>query len=505
MGQALNCMEEHAIPEDTSELTKEEMLRKANSKKKEINSEPAEMRKKVLVSGCFDLLHAGHVEFFQRAAEYGNLYVFLGTDENVWDLKQHRTMYSNEERLFMVQNISCVHQASMSQGTGVYDFEEDMKMLQPDIYICNEDASKLEGRYELCESLGIEIVVLPRDPAEGIKERSSTSMKAILRDMVKQEDANNHTKDMSEFHEVIPWRFCFAGGWMDLKWCNELFHGPVVTINFKHHPGICEDQCGLATSSRKHWKTLWNGKVPDYLEAGIAAKYLYGAENFGHFGKYVGTMPEWEKTSYSAGSQDHVGLCFPGICKLNYTGAHWPSSMINLSDPSDPEQKAIFEWLESVLWIIRVPFESRPGDFNSQRINKLTDLTIPIEERQNMVQNLSEASELAWEGITTMDSDKLGKGLSGTMKAWGDALPYTVDPFLGFDEEKSEQLEEFWTQYDAPHTKGCLFSGAGGGYLMIISEKPIDGAIKININTDHYFKPFVSDNLKSEAHPVPFA
>ena len=53
--------------------------------------------KRVLVSGCFDLLHSGHVEFFQQAATYGDLYVRLGTDANIRALKDHATMYSDAE------------------------------------------------------------------------------------------------------------------------------------------------------------------------------------------------------------------------------------------------------------------------------------------------------------------------------------------------------------------------------------------------------------------------
>ncbi len=42
----------------------------------------------VLISGCFDMLHAGHVEFFQGAAALGDqLYVALGSDQTVYDLK----------------------------------------------------------------------------------------------------------------------------------------------------------------------------------------------------------------------------------------------------------------------------------------------------------------------------------------------------------------------------------------------------------------------------------
>jgi hypothetical protein len=36
-------------------------------------------------------------------------------------------------------------------------------------------------------------------------------------------------------------------------------------------------------------------------------------------------------------------------------------------------------------------------------------------------------------------------------------------------------------QYDIPHTKGCLFSGAGGGFLMVISDTPVEGGFKIEV------------------------
>ena len=39
-----------------------------------------QMAKKVFVSGCYDLLHSGHVEFFQQASRYGDLYVGIGSD-----------------------------------------------------------------------------------------------------------------------------------------------------------------------------------------------------------------------------------------------------------------------------------------------------------------------------------------------------------------------------------------------------------------------------------------
>lgn len=145
----------------------------------ESNDEPS---KRVLVSGCFDLLHSGHVEFFREASQYGQLFVRLGTDKNIQELKHHRPMYSESERLFMVQSIKYVYDANLSAGHGEFDFMEDMKLVKPDIYFVNDDGSNLDKRRQICRDLGINMIIKPRLPHKNLEERSSTAMKKRLRE-----------------------------------------------------------------------------------------------------------------------------------------------------------------------------------------------------------------------------------------------------------------------------------------------------------------------------------
>ena len=58
------------------------------------------MAKKVFVSGCYDMLHSGHVAFFEEAAGYGDLYVGIGSDKTINDLKARKTINSDAERLY---------------------------------------------------------------------------------------------------------------------------------------------------------------------------------------------------------------------------------------------------------------------------------------------------------------------------------------------------------------------------------------------------------------------
>ena len=67
------------------------------------------MPPKVFVSGCFDVLHSGHIRFFEEASQYGDLYVSIGSDETIKKLKNRETLYNEDERLYMVSSIKYVH------------------------------------------------------------------------------------------------------------------------------------------------------------------------------------------------------------------------------------------------------------------------------------------------------------------------------------------------------------------------------------------------------------
>ena len=77
------------------------------------------MSKKVFVSGCFDMLHSGHVAFFKEAATYGDLYVGIGSDSTIAELKGRQTINSEQERLYMINSIKYVKEVFVNNGSGV--------------------------------------------------------------------------------------------------------------------------------------------------------------------------------------------------------------------------------------------------------------------------------------------------------------------------------------------------------------------------------------------------
>jgi len=136
-------------------------------------------RKKVIVTGCYDWLHSGHVRFFEETSALGDLYVAVGNDKNVAFLKgEGHPMFGQDERRYMVASIRYVTQALITSGMGWMDAAPDIERIRPDIYAVNEDGDKPEKR-QFCVEHGLEYAVLKRTPAEGLARRSSTDLRGF--------------------------------------------------------------------------------------------------------------------------------------------------------------------------------------------------------------------------------------------------------------------------------------------------------------------------------------
>jgi len=186
----------------------------------------------VFVSGCFDLLHSGHVRFLQQAAQYGNLHVSIGSDESIRQLKLREPICSQQERLFMIQSLQCVNTASISHEVGTFDYVNDLKLILPDMFVVNEDGDHPKKR-ELCEQLEIEYIVLLREPFPGLPSRSTTALSAS---------------------QGIPYRIDIAGGWLDQPFVSQLSPGSMVVASVIPNNEY-EHRSGMATSTR------WNAPV----------------------------------------------------------------------------------------------------------------------------------------------------------------------------------------------------------------------------------------------------
>jgi cytidyltransferase-like protein len=135
--------------------------------------------KKVVVTGCYDWFHSGHIRFFEEVSGLGDLYVVAGNDANVRSLKgEGHPLRPQAERRYMVQSIRYVKQALISTGQGWMDAEPEIAVIKPDMYAVNEDGDKPEKR-EFCQTHGIQYVVLKRTPKEGLPRRQSTDLRGF--------------------------------------------------------------------------------------------------------------------------------------------------------------------------------------------------------------------------------------------------------------------------------------------------------------------------------------
>jgi cytidyltransferase-like protein len=374
-------------------------------------------RKKVMVSGCYDLLHAGHIAFFKTAASYGELHVFVGQDENVRSLKGKAPYFSQEERKYMVEAVKYVEKAYIASGTGMLDFEPDMKVLKPDIFVVNTDGYTPEKKI-LCEKHGVKLFVLDRIPEDGLPARSSSSAKRELK---------------------FPYRVCLAGGWMDQPWVSEICPGSVVVAQI--WPDIeFNDRSGMATSSRNVAIEVWGDQIPDG-DPLRNARLLFGAEN----------PPGSE---YISGSQDQIGLLVPGISRLDYNGSFWPANIETIADPGT------CDWLSSVLHF--APLQPRPDGYNPLLIKNLDS---------RLIKRLGDSGVGCYEAILKKDAQQLGEAMKETFLVWREMLPCTVPDWV---------MEEMETRY-FPKYSGAITSGSGGGYVVFPSSEEVEGTIKIRV------------------------
>ena len=367
--------------------------------------------KKVFVSGCYDLLHSGHVEFFRQAAEYGDLYVGIGSDNTILKYKNHQTVYKEQERLFMVKSIRYVKDAYINQGSGIMDFVPTIDIVKPDILVVNEDGSNDDKR-RFCQEHGIEYVVLKRTPAEVLEARSSTSLKSATCS--------------------IPTRLDLAGTWIDQPYVSCFSPGWAITISLEPTFEV-RDRCGLSTSTRNMIKKIWPIKLPD-MQPEMLAKLVFCFEN----------DPE-RSDGIISGAQDAIGICIPGLCRHFYNGRYWPERIEQVNDES------ILAWLESHLCLI--PIEPRKPGCSVVEGKDITEAK---------VKNLAKAADDCWNAIKQCDLTEFANAYNASFAAQVAMFPAMIR------DNVQKHIDEYVNQ---PGVMALKMPGAGGGgYLALVVE-----------------------------------
>jgi hypothetical protein len=250
---------------------------------------------------------------------------------------------------------------------------------------------------------------------------------------------------------TIPNRLQLAGGWIDQ---------PFVSCHNAHPPGsmvvvqiepdfLPMERSGLASGTRAMAQKIWRGKLPDRAPVELVRE-LYKAENRGK--------------AEPSGSQDMIGLVYPGVNRLDYDfkvhGGVFPAHIESCRSTK------VAAWLGRTLHLI--PVEPRPPGYNPLGKKNLTS---------KWVAKLGQAGADCYDAIVAMDADALGASLNLNMKCWETLLPHTVrHPLLR--EDLPSLLAAYQNEYP-----GAMYSGCGGGYLIVVSQKPVPGAFRVKVRT----------------------
>lgn len=377
------------------------------------------MKKRVFVSGCYDLLHSGHVAFFKEAAGYGDLYVGLGSDATVSELKGRSTVNSEQERLYMVQSIRYVTGAWINSGSGILDFEDDVRRFMPDLFVVNEDGHS-PAKEDLCTELGIDYLILKRIPEAGLPARSTTSIR---------------TTNTCQ----LPYRLDLAGTWIDQPYVS--CHAPGWAITISLEPTIeFLERCGMSTSTRNAARKLWPHQLPlDHPEK--LAEMLFRYEN------------EPGRSEIS-GAQDSIGICMPGLNRHYYNGKYWPERIESCHDES------VLTWLEEHLCMVLLwPREPGCNVLEKSRIER------------NGVLSLTNAAQTCWDAILKKDLHAFANTYKASFEAQIAMFPAMMTP----------QIQEAIDRYKGKALAWKMAGAGGGGYLAFVCETPFENSIRLKI------------------------
>lgn len=127
--------------------------------------------KVVLVGGCFDVLHYGHVYFLKKAKELGNiLIVALESDENTRKLKgPKRPIHTQKQRAEMLKSLRFVDKViTLPPMKSDLDYKKLVRRVNPDIIAVTYGDTK--------NTHGVKTIVLPK-----IKTPSTTQITKLLK------------------------------------------------------------------------------------------------------------------------------------------------------------------------------------------------------------------------------------------------------------------------------------------------------------------------------------
>ena len=121
--------------------------------------------KKVFVSGCYDIIHAGHIEFFKQAKALGDyLIVSFASDKVLLKYKGRKSALPEEHKKYILESLPMVDEVVMGENLDdpIFDFKDQFLKIKPDILVSTDDDKHAEEKKKFCEIHGAKYVQLPK-------------------------------------------------------------------------------------------------------------------------------------------------------------------------------------------------------------------------------------------------------------------------------------------------------------------------------------------------------
>jgi hypothetical protein len=257
--------------------------------------------------------------------------------------------------------------------------------------------------------------------------------------------------DITSIISRIPQRMALAGGWIDQPFLSRLNPAPPgsMVVAALEPTMRFMDRAGMASGTRKVAVELWGGVLPDSDPATLTRE-LYAAENAGK--------------ADPSGSQDMIGLIYPGVSRLDYDYSHEGGLFpVHIESNRDPK---VARWLEQVIWVL--PVAQRPEGYNPLGVKNLDP---------GWIRRLGQTGKDCFAAIVARDLAGLGESMNHCMRCWEELLPQVVvHPLITLD--LKQYLSYFQSRYP-----GAMYSGCGGGYLFVASTEPVPGGFQVQVRT----------------------
>ena len=198
------------------------------------------------------------------------------------------------------------------------------------------------------------------------------------------------------------------------------------------------ERSGMASSTRVAAIELWGTRLPTG-DPEKTAKTLFCFDN----------PPGSE---YISGSQDSIGIVFAGLAKANYAGDYWPESIEHVTD----EGRLAF--VEALLHL--VPLGPREGDYDVLADTRIDEAGAAA---------LATATQECWLAIAAQNASGFGAAVPASFDAQIAMFPNMVTP----------QVTALIDKYRADALGWKLTGAGGGGYLVVVSDSPVESAVGI--------------------------